>query len=179
MSKSALLVIDAQESFRSRPWWKAEHVAPYLERQQALIDGAKAKGIPIVRIFHVDGDEGFSLESGKVRTLDELAIEPDFTIHKTRHSAFVASPLSVWLTQRGIGRIIVSGIRTEQCCETTSRHGSDLGFTVDYVGEATLTSDVTGPDGVTISAAEIRRRTEAVLHGRFATVRTVEEALAA
>lgn len=179
MTKTALLVIDAQESFRTKAWWTAEHVADYLSRQQALIDGARARGFAVVRIFHVDGDEEFSIESGMVRTLDELSVQADVTFHKTRHSAFVGSPLSVWLTERGIGRIIVSGIRTEQCCETTSRHGSDLGFTVDYVSEATLTSDMVALDGGILPASEIRRRTEAVLHGRFATVRTVEEALAA
>lgn len=42
------------------------------------------------------------------------------------------------LTKHGIRRLVVSGIRTEQCCETTTWHASDLGWAVDYVGEATL-----------------------------------------
>lgn len=179
MSKTALLVIDAQESFRTKDWWSADHVAPYLAKQQALIDGAKAKGLPIVRILHAGGDGPFSLESGLVRTLDELAIEPDVTFVKARHSAFAGTPLSIWLRERGIDRIIVSGIRTEQCCETTSRHGSDLGFKVDFVTEATLTSDMATLGGDALPALDIMKRTEAVLQDRFATVRSVEESLAA
>jgi nicotinamidase-related amidase len=97
---------------------------------------------------------------------------------KRRHSALVGTGLEVWLTENGIGRLIISGIRTEQCCETTARHASDLGWCIDYVLDATLTFDMQQPDGSPLSAADIKARTATVLHGRFATVCTVEEALA-
>ncbi|NVO07367.1 MAG: hypothetical protein HXX19_16260, partial [Rhodoferax sp.] len=42
--QTCLIVIDAQESFRQRPNWNAELAATYLEQQNALIAGAKAKG---------------------------------------------------------------------------------------------------------------------------------------
>jgi nicotinamidase-related amidase len=57
---TALLVIDVQESFRHRPYYREEEVAAYIERQQALIDGAKRKGIPVVQIFHVENEGPFS-----------------------------------------------------------------------------------------------------------------------
>jgi nicotinamidase-related amidase len=85
--------------------------------------------------------------------------------------------LDVWLVQQGIGRLIVCGIRTEQCCETTTRHASDLGYEVDFCTEATLTWEMMDRQGRVWSPEEIRARTELVLHGRFATVVTVEEAL--
>ena len=96
---------------------------------------------------------------------------------KARHSALVGTGLDVWLTRTGIRRLIVSGIRTEQCCETTTRHASDLGFAVDFVGDATLTFPMTDTAGREWSAAEIRARTELVLAGRFARIVTVAEAL--
>jgi nicotinamidase-related amidase len=110
-------------------------------------------------------------------TLAPLAIAPDTIFTKRRHSALVNSGLDVWLTARGIRRLIVSGIRTEQCCETTTRHASDLGYTVDFVGEATLTFPMTDAAGRQWSPDEIRARTELVLSGRFARIATVEEAL--
>ncbi|PIK73647.1 hydrolase, partial [Methylobacterium frigidaeris] len=58
------------------------------------------------------------------------------------------------------------------------RHASDLGYSVDYVAEATLTFAMTDAAGRRWSAAEIRARTELVLAGRFARIATVEEALA-
>ena len=177
-SDTALIVVDAQESFRHRDYWDATDVAAYVDRQQALVDGARARGIAVVQAFHVEPEGVFSLASGHVRTLEPLAIAADATFHKTRHSALVGSGLDVWLTAHGIRRVIVSGIRTEQCCETTTRHASDLGYTVDYVGEATLTFAMTDRDGRRWSAREIRARTELVLAGRFARVASVEEALA-
>jgi len=176
-SDSALVVVDAQESFRQRPYWSDADAPAYLARQQALIDGAKARGIPVVQIFHVEDEGVFSLASGFVRTMSGLAIQPDAVFHKRSHSALVGSGLDVWLVQHGIRRLIVSGIRTEQCCETTTRHASDIGYAVDYVGEATLTFPMTGRDGKRWTPAEIRARTELVLDGRFARIATVEQAL--
>ncbi|MEO3432561.1 cysteine hydrolase family protein [Inquilinus sp. CAU 1745] len=176
-SDTALLLIDAQESFRHRPYWDEKDVPAFLDRAQALIDGAKARGVPVVQIFHVEDEGAFSLGSGNVVTLAPLAIEPDAVFRKRRHSALVGSGLDVWLTENGIRRVIVAGIRTEQCCETTTRHASDLGYEVDYVGEATLTFAMTDAAGRTWSADEIRARTELVLAGRFARIATVDEAL--
>ncbi|MET0936994.1 MAG: isochorismatase family protein [Luteibacter sp.] len=174
---TALIVIDAQESFRVRPYWREEGVAAYTERQQALIDGAVREGIPVVRIFHVEDEGPFSEASGFVTTLAPLRIDPAVTFRKRRHSALVGSGLDVWLTEHAVRRLVVSGIRTEQCCETTTRHASDLGYLVDYVGEATLTFPMTDREGREWSAAEIRARTELVLADRFARIATVEEAL--
>ncbi len=174
---TALIVIDVQESFRHRPYWSDADTPVFFERLQALIDGAKAQAIPIVQIFHVEDSGAFSLQSGHVRTLAPVKIAPDAVFHKRRHSALVGSGLDVWLTQNGIRRAMVSGIRTEQCCETTTRHASDLGYDVDYVSEATLTFAMTDAKGKTWSPAEIKARTELVLAGRFARIVTVAEAL--
>jgi nicotinamidase-related amidase len=176
---TALLVIDAQESFRQRAYFREDEGLPlYIERQQALIDGARAAGIPVVQVFHVEKTGVFSEASGFVRPLVPLRIEADAIFRKSRHSALVGSGLDVWLTENGIRRVIVSGIRTEQCCETTTRHASDLGYAVDYVSEATLTFAMTDATGRQWDAAEIRARTELVLAGRFARIVSVAQALA-
>jgi nicotinamidase-related amidase len=150
----------------------------FLDRLQALIDGAKARDIPVVQIFHVEESGAFSAESGHVRTIDGLAITPDAVFHKRSHSALVGSGLDVWLVQHSIRRLIVSGIRTEQCCEITTRHSSDMGYEVRYVTEATLTFPMTDRQGRHWSPEEIKARTELVLDDRFARIVTVEEALA-
>lgn len=178
MSDTALLVIDAQESFRQRKYWFETDHATYLARQKALIDGARAQGIPVVQVLHVEPEGIFSLASGFVTPLAELDYVPDARFEKTRHSALVGSGLDVWLTENGIRRLIISGIRTEQCCETTTRHASDLGWQVDYVTEATHTMPLTDATGRTWSVEDIKARTAAVLDGRFARVTTIAGALA-
>lgn len=179
MSKQALIVIDVQHSFRHSSYWSENDLPDYLEKQQALIDGCVEKGIPVVQVFHVEPQGHFSIGSGHVKTLDELSIKPDVVIHKHYHSAFAGTSLAGWLTRRNINSLIISGIRTEQCCETTTRQASDSGFSVDFVSEATLTFPMTHTrTGRVYSPAEIRERTELVLEGRFARIVTVSEALA-
>jgi nicotinamidase-related amidase len=179
---TALILIDAQESFRQRPYWVEADARPFLTRTNALIDGCAARAIPIVRVLHSDGppspDNPFAIESGFVRPLDGLArFDAAAEFLKHRHSALVGTGLSVWLREHGIGRLIVAGIRTEQCCETTTRHASDEGFTVDYVAEATLTFDMRHLDGSPLLARDIVARTTAVLANRFATICAAEQAL--
>jgi nicotinamidase-related amidase len=176
-SKSVLVVIDAQESFRHRPYWNSNEAKGFIKRLQQLIDGARAEGIPVVQIFHVEDEGVFSLASGHVKTMAGLSIAPNAVFHKRSHSALVGSGLDVWLVQNGIQRLIVSGVRTEQCCETTTRHASDIGYKVDYVTEATLTFAMTDRHGRVWNPQEIRERTELVLEDRFARIVTVEEAL--
>ncbi|HMF63769.1 MAG TPA: isochorismatase family protein [Edaphobacter sp.] len=176
-SKTALLVVDAQESFRHRPYWSNTDVPEFVSRLQELVDGARAGGIPVVQIFHVGEAGPFSFASGNVKTFAGLSIKPDAVFHKHSHSALVGSGLDVWLVQHGIRRLIVSGIRSEQCCETTTRHASDSGYDVDYVTEATLTFPMTDRKGRVWSPKEIKERTELVLEDRFARIVTVEEAL--
>jgi nicotinamidase-related amidase len=178
MNATALILIDAQQSFRHTPYWSDRETPAFLSRTNALIDGCINRGVPIVRIFHVDGDHAFSLASGHVRPLDGLApFEAAAEFHKTRHSALVGTGLMVWLHEQRISRLIVAGIRTEQCCETTTRHASDEGFEVDFVPEATLTFDMKHLDGSLLASKDIVARTTAVLTGRFATICSAEQAL--
>ena len=179
---TALLLIDVQQSFRARAFWREDGVADFLRHTQALIDGCQARGLPIVRVLHQAGpeqaDNPFSATSGLVRPLDGLGdFTPAHTVIKRRHSALVGTDLGVWLREHGMRRLIVAGIRTEQCCETTARHASDEGWSVDFVPDAMLTFDMPTPAGGVLSATAIRARTETVLAGRFVTLCTVEQAL--
>lgn len=180
--KTCLIVIDAQESFRHRPYFSAHDMPAYLAAQNELIEGCVNKKIPVVRIFHVDGpgvaSNAFAIESGHVEPISGLSnFDATATFYKNRHSALVGSGFEVWLNQNQIGKIIVSGIRTEQCCETTTRHASDLGYNIDYALDATMTWDMQQPDGKTLNAADIKMRTATVLHDRFATVCNAQNAL--
>jgi len=184
--KQALLVIDVQESFRHRPYWRGDEFPAFLRNVQALIDQASARAIPIVQVFHQelsdDPADPFSGASGWVRPMSELSLRADAVFHKHVHSAmFGRTPegvtLEEWLRKRGIEELLVTGIRTEQCCETTTRHASDLGFKVRYVTDATLTFPMQARSGREVSPAEIRERTELVLEGRFARVVTTAGAL--
>jgi nicotinamidase-related amidase len=179
MDKAALLVIDVQDSFLQRDYWNASALPAFRERLLALIAGARGAGVPVLYVLHEDGDGPFAEASGWVRPMAWLPANPDAIFIKHVHNAMLESGLQPWLEERGINKLLVSGIRTEQCCETTTRVASDLGFAVDFVSEATLTFAMRHPlNGKLFGADEIREKTELVLAGRFASIVTVEQALA-
>lgn len=180
--KSALLVIDVQQSFTRRPYWNDAELPMFLQNLQQLVNRAHQAGLPVLQVFHVD-EEGpqnpFSQESGLIQTLPQLDIRPTEVFTKAVHSGMFATTrngrsLDYWLRSNGVQRVIVTGIRTEQCCETTTRHASDLGYSVTYAMDATLTFPIVSGSGRTYTAAEIRDRTELVLEGRFAQVQRSE-----
>lgn len=173
---SALLIIDVQQSFLHAPYWREDDLPAFRDNLLKLFDLARARGWPVVRILHEDGDAHFNAASGLVQPMEWVPAAHDVVFHKHVHNAFTDTGLEAWLRERGIGRVIVTGIRSEQCCETTSRVASDLGFAVDYVTEATLTFPmVHAGSGRRYDANEIKQRTELVLDGRFARIRTVDE----
>ena len=185
--KRALIVIDVQQSFRRRPYFRENDLPAFLRNVQSLINRCQSRGIPLVQVFHEeasdDASNPFAAASGCVRAMPELSLEADVVIHKQVHSALFGrtaggATLEHWLRQGGIGELLISGIRTEQCCETTTRHASDLGFRVRYVTDATLTFPMRTRSGREVSPAEIQERTEMVLDGRFAQVVSTAGALA-
>jgi nicotinamidase-related amidase len=184
--KRALIVVDVQESFRHRPYFREQDLPLFLSNVQSLIERCQSRDIPIVQVFHEEpgsADNPFAAASGCVRAMRELTLRADALFRKSVHSAMFArsadgTTLEDWLRQRGVGELLITGIRTEQCCETTTRHASDLGFSVRYVSDATLTFPMRTRDGREVSVAEIRERTEMVLDGRFAQVVTTAAALA-
>ena len=154
--KQALIVVDVQESFRKRPYWRADELPAFLKNVQSLIDRANARAIPIAQVFHEeltdDPSDPFSRSSGHVRAMPELALRADAVFHKHVHSAMFAQTaggvtLEDWLRHRDIEELLVTGIRTEQCCETTTRHASDLGFKVRYVPTQRLRSQCSPAPG--------------------------------
>ncbi|MFJ3458025.1 isochorismatase family protein [Scandinavium goeteborgense] len=176
MSRTALINIDTQQSFEQRPFWTTHDLPAFQAALQQLIAGCEQHNIPVVDIFHVDDQGPFSLESGFVKPMSFLRHQPEVVFHKHVHNAFTDTGLDFWLRSRDINHLIICGLRTEQCCETTTRVASDLGYQVTFVTEATLTFPMTHK-GVTLDVEALCHRTETVLEGRFATVKTVTETL--
>jgi nicotinamidase-related amidase len=175
----ALIVIDVQESFRQRPNW-AEVSNPQIVRQvNLLVDQARAENDLVVWVLHSEPGTGtvFDPATGHVRLLDGLQPREDEPVlTKTSHNAFTTTNLQQTLTARGIRTLLISGIRTEQCCETTTRLGSDLGFDMTFVTDATATMPLPHWNtGAVLGTKELIERTEYALAGRFATIATVAE----
>ncbi|MFF1815956.1 isochorismatase family protein [Kribbella sp. NPDC058245] len=191
MSRTALLVVDVQESFRVRPSWQIVNHPDIADRVGRLVTAARAAGDLVVWVLHTEPGTGtaFDPASGHVRLIEGLEpIDGEPVIAKTAHNAFTTTNLQQLLTLQGVDQVVISGIRTEQCAETTARVASDLGYDVVFVTEATATMPLphwTLPadasieeilaDPRTLSAEAVTERTEYALAGRFATIRTIDD----
>lgn len=187
----ALLVIDVQESFRRRPNWAAVSAPDIAGRAARLVAATRAAGDLVVWVLHAEPGTGgpFDPDLGHVRLMDGLAPgagEPVLT--KTSRNAFTTTGLAQLLTARGIGEVVVCGIQTEQCCETTARLAADLGYRVTFVTDATATFPIEHRDAppgrplqeiladpATLPADQIIARTEYALAGRFATIASLDD----
>ncbi|WP_188717613.1 isochorismatase family protein [Agrococcus terreus] len=183
----AILVVDVQDSFLAREDEWAQVSAPdIVERIGRVVEHGRASGDAVVWVLHEEPGSGgpFDPALGHVRL--QAGLEPgdgDVRIAKRVHSAFAGADadgtgLDERLRALGVDEVVITGIRTEQCCETTARAASDLGYAVTFVLDATATHPHPAWDGGTITAAEIQRATGSALHGRFATVATIGALLA-
>ncbi len=176
IERSALLVVDIQDSFKATSRWELRNNPRFEENVDRLIQAWRGVGLPVIFVLHTDPDPGFETTSPFFKLMDFLKPEPgEPVIVKNTRNAFTSTNLQEMLREKGVERLVVTGISTEQCCETTTRVAADLGFDVDFVTEATRTFPITDPaTGEVFSTEEIVRRTEMVLRGRFARIATVD-----
>lgn len=111
------------------------------------------------------------------------ALEPfidgigDVLIEKVVNSAFYGSPdLRDWLNERGLRSLVICGITTNYCCETTARMAGNLGYEVEFVLDATTAFPITMGEKV-IPGELVMEMTAANLQGEFARVIQTSELL--
>jgi nicotinamidase-related amidase len=171
----ALVVVDMQRAFDDEAYWGRRNNPACEENVAALIAAWRAAGRKVVFVRH-DSDEDVSpLRPGEPGNafMSVITGEPDVLVAKHVNSAFHGTPdLHAWLRAEGLDGIVVCGITTNHCCETTARVGGNLGHRVLFALDATATFDRTGPDGTTMTADELMRATATNLHGEFAEVVT-------
>ena len=170
---SALIVVDVQQAFDDASFWGPRNNPECEQNVGLLIDAWRRAGDPVVFVRHDSREAGSPLAPGQAGNdfKDVVAGEPDLLVAKHVNSAFYGSPdLDGWLRSRDIGGLVICGITTNHCCETTARMAGNLGYEVRFVIDATHTFDMAGPDGETVSADDLTRATAASLHGEFAQV---------
>ena len=100
-----------------------------------------------------------------------LVVDPrDILLDKPRFGAFHGTDLELILRARGIDTVIISGIATNVCCDTTAREANARDFRVLFLSDGTSTAGIGGA-----SADELKKATLATLGFLFAQVLTVDE----
>jgi nicotinamidase-related amidase len=177
---NALLVIDVQDSFKVGARWELRNNPNFEANLKRLVDAFRASRQLVIFFLTNDADKHFNAESPAYRVMSFLSPrQGEPTIHKYSYNCFTTTNLQALLSQNGVRTVTIAGIKTEQCCETTARVACDLGFSVDFVTEATMTFPISRANGRgELSCEDIVERTECVLRDRFARIRTVDEVIA-
>ena len=178
IEQSALLVIDAQDSFKVGPRWAKRNNPAFEKNVSTLIEAYRAAHLPVVFFLHTDSDLAFSKDSPSFKLMDFLKPRKDEPVMvKNTRNCFTSTTLQPYLIGKGVRRLSITGIQMEQCCETTARIAADLGYAVDFVTEATMTFPIPNWDkpGEELGVDAIRERTEYALRRRFARITTVNQ----
>lgn len=93
------------------------------------------------------------------------------------NSAFIGTNLEKVLREKDCTSVVITGLTTNHCVETTTRMAGNLGFTTYIVEDGTATFDRIGPDGTLYRAEDIHMMTLVNLHEEFATVVKMDEVL--
>ncbi|MFF1548316.1 cysteine hydrolase family protein [Streptomyces sp. NPDC058291] len=186
---AALVVVDVQKGFEELDYWGARNNPGADDNIAVLVDVWQGSGRPVVFVRHDSVKPESPLRSGYPGNDFKKYVEErrgkgagaELLVTKTVNSAFLGTPdLGVWLTGRGISQIVVAGIQTNMCAETTARMGGNLGYDVLFAYDATYTFDLEGPFGWRRGADEIAQASAVSLHGGgFARVVTTKEIVAA
>jgi nicotinamidase-related amidase len=180
--RAALLVVDVQQGLDDTAYYGARNNPACEENIGALLETWRRAGRPIVFVRHDSTEDGSPLRAGAPGNAfkDVVAGEPDLLVSKSVHSAFLGEPdLHAWLQEAGIDEVVICGIATHQCCETTARMANNLGYATVFALDATHAFETTAVDGGTIAADDVMRHTGAALNGEFATVVPTADLLAA
>jgi isochorismate hydrolase len=146
--RCALLVIDMQRYFLSI-------ARPILENVMSVVKACQSRGI--ITIFTRHGHKDVSKDGGMLRKwwgdlieygskdwelIDSLKpADTDKIVDKNRYSVFQRTGLEERLKRNEIEELIITGVMTNCCCETTARDAFVKDFRVFFVSDATATAN--------------------------------------
>ncbi len=168
----ALVVIDVQnEYFQGRlPIYNTETSLPNILK---AMDHARARGIPIAVIQHTNllkDAVTFRKGSPEWELHPEVAKRPhDVLIEKNMPGSFTGTELENWLRNKGVDTVVIAGYMAHLCCDTTSRQAVHLGFSVEFLADATGTIPLK-TDWGELSAEELHRNVLIIQAARFSKV---------
>jgi nicotinamidase-related amidase len=181
--RMALINVDMQNRFVNVPHYNG---LALLDRINRFADVCRAIGILVIHtrgVVRADGSnagvfgeiyppavEVFS-NVAEIALHPQLVVEPhDIILDKPRYGAFHATDLEMILRSNGIDTVVITGIATNVCCETTAREAMVRDFRVFFLSDGTAAKPMGG-----LSIEEMQRASLATLGGLFAQVVSIDE----
>ncbi|MFZ1985096.1 MAG: cysteine hydrolase family protein [Desulfatitalea sp.] len=174
----ALLLIDIQNDYF--PGGAMELVGAIEAGNQAknLLAAFRAKSLPVIHIQHISTRPGatFFLPDSKGAEIHSCVAPKDGEIVFQKHfpNSFRDTPLLEYLRTRQITRLVLAGMMTHMCIDTTTRAAADLGFTCALAHDACATRALSF-NGVQVPAEMVQAAYLAGLNGLFALVKSTDE----
>lgn len=169
--KTALLVIDVQNIMFTYEGgvYESEEV---LYNIKQVIDKARAADIPVIYVQHTLNDKEVFKEGNESWEINE-EIKPqegDLIIQKSKNDSFYGTNLKSELDKLGIEKLVVCGMQTEFCVDTTLRAAYSLGYKNILVRNAHSTFD-----SASFKAYNIIIHHNEIMQGRFAKLVTAAD----
>jgi nicotinamidase-related amidase len=175
-----LIVIDVQRAFYDSSWGKRNN--PCAERNiEKLIKYWNLNQRLVIYVKHLSKNkESLFYSKSETSEFKEMItpLPKDIIITKSVNSAFIGTNLEEILRENHCPNIVITGLTTNHCVETTTRMAGNLGFNPFFVSDATATFDRRSFNGEIFNAEKIHEMTLANLHEEFAIIKKTEEILA-
>jgi nicotinamidase-related amidase len=134
--KTAVLVIDVQQGL-CEGLGAAFDCAGTINRINLVTSKARAAGAGVVFVQHESPDGELVYQSSGWQLAKGLHSEPgDLKVRKTTPDSFLRTHLEALLAEHGIQHVVVCGMHTEFCVDTTTRRALALGYPVTLVADA-------------------------------------------
>jgi nicotinamidase-related amidase len=138
---SVLLIVDVQRALTEGE--QACHdVAGVIDRVNGVAARARAAAVTVVVIQHEASSGGFVHGSRTWELAPALQVAPsDLLLRKTTPDAFERTSLKALLDERRVTDVVICGMQSEFCVDTTTRRAAALGYPVVLVADAHTTTD--------------------------------------
>lgn len=176
----ALLIIDIQNDYF--PGGAMELVGSIKAGAQAerLLQVFRQKSLPVIHVQHIATrpDATFFLPDTKGAQIHECVapVEGETLFQKNYPNSFRETPLLEHLRQQQITQLVIVGMMTHMCIDTTTRAAADLGFQCRLAHDACATRSLSFGNA-TISAEQVQTAFLAAIDGSFAKVLSVADVL--
>lgn len=171
--KSALIIIDIQNDYFPGGNCELHNPGKALLHAGQVLAEFRTRGLPVHFIQHVslEPDAAFFLPDTKgVELHRSLAPRADETIFVKHYpNAFLQTGLSDELLRKGIHHLVICGMMSHICIDTTVRAAQNYGFSVTLLEDACATKNLVW-NGAAIPAETVHDVFMASLNGTFASV---------
>ncbi|MCB6184632.1 cysteine hydrolase [Leeia sp. TBRC 13508] len=138
---SAVIVIDVQQALcaGAEETWQAADV---IKRINVVTQSAREKGVPVIFVQHEEAEGEFVYQSAGWQLADGLISHTNEPIvRKTTPNSFHLTHLQSLLKEKGIDHLIICGMQTDFCVDTTVRQALAYGYPVSLVSDGHTTVD--------------------------------------